>query len=101
MIQVKIIRDSVVTNSASFLSQEEAQAWLSNHEGMGSFGSPESYTVEILDISAQLEQEAINVAALKLLADTDWYCTRLIDSGTLIPQEILTARAQARASIVR
>lgn len=101
MIQVKIIRDSVVTNSASFPSQEEAQAWLSSHEGMGTFGSPESYSIDMSDISSQVEQERINAESLKLLADTDWYCTRLIDSGTLIPQEILTARAEARTKIVR
>lgn len=149
MIQVKIMRDSVVTNSASFPSQEEAQAWLSSHEGMGTFGqkrqiishpaistesqvevspavidedgveiSPaqfetqvteipareeiiEGYVVEIVDISAQLSQEVINAAALKLLAETDWMVIRQLENGTLIPSEILASRAAARAAIVR
>ena len=135
MIQVKIIRDSVVTNSGSFPSQEEAQAWLSSHEGMGTFGqkketverqvlifpavvdsegleiSPaqfeaqmvdlEGYTVEMLDISAQLEQEAINTAALKLLAESDWMITRMAETQQPVPEEVLLARAAARASIVR
>lgn len=135
MIQVKIIRDSIVTNSASFPSQEEAQAWLDRHEGIGTFGqkketverqvlifpavidseglevSPaqfeaqmvdlEGYTVEMLDISAQLEQEATNAAALKLLAETDWMVLRELDSGVACPQEVKDARAAARAAIVR
>jgi hypothetical protein len=149
MIQVKIIRDSVVTNSGSFPSQEEAQAWLSSHEGMGTFGqkrqvishpaisiesqveispavidedgveiSPaqfetqvteipareeiiEGYVVEIVDISAQLAQEAINAAALKLLAETDWMVIRQLENGTLIPAEVSASRAAARAAIVR
>jgi hypothetical protein len=135
MIQVKIIRDSIVTNSASFPSQEEAQAWLSSHEGMGTFGqkketverqvlifpavvdsegleiSPaqfeaqmvdlEGYTVEMLDISVQLEQEATNAAALKLLAESDWMIVREMEGGIACPQEVKDARAAARASIVR
>lgn len=135
MIQVKIIRDSVVTNSASFPSQEEAQAWLSSHEGMGTFGQKKEtverqvlifpavvdseglevspaqyeiqqvevsgYTVEMLDISAQLEQEATNAAALKLLAESDWMVLRELDGGVACPQEVKDARAAARASIVR
>jgi hypothetical protein len=135
MIQVKIIRDSVVTNSGSFPSQEEAQVWLSSHEGMGTFGqkketverqvlifpavvdsegleiSPaqfeaqmvdlEGYTVEMLDISVQLEQEATNAAALKLLAESDWMIVREMEGGIACPQEVKDARAAARASIVR
>lgn len=101
MIQISIIKESKVTNQASFPSQEEAQAWLSSHEGMGTFGSPESYSVEIVDISAQLEQEAINAAALKLLAESDWMVTRFAETGVAIPEEVLTARAAARLSIVR
>jgi hypothetical protein len=61
----------------------------------------EGYSVEITDISAQLEQEAINAAALKLLAETDWMILRQLDSGVACPQEIKEARAVARASIIR
>jgi hypothetical protein len=149
MIKISIIKNSQVTNQASFPSQEEAQAWLASHEGMGTFGqnrqvishpaistesqveispavidengveiSPaqfetqvtetpareeviEGYVVEIVDISAQLEQEAINAAALKLLAESDWMILRELDSKVACPQEVKDARAAARASIVR
>lgn len=135
MIQISIIKESQVTNQATFPTMEEAQAWLASHEGMGTFGQKASsqtvqveispavvdsegveispaqfeeqqieisgYSVEIVDISAQLEQEATNTAALKVLAESDWYVTRLAETGVAIPEEVLTARAAARLSIVR
>lgn len=135
MIKISIIKNLQVTNSAQFPSQEEADAWLARHEGMGTFGqkketverqvlifpavvdseglevSPaqfeaqmvdlEGYTVEMLDISTQLEQEAINASALRLLAESDWMILRELDSGVACPQEVKDARAAARASIVR
>lgn len=61
----------------------------------------EGYTVEMLDISAQLEQEATNASALKILAESDWMILRELDSGVACPQEVKDARAAARASIVR
>ena len=134
MIQVKIIRDSIVTNSCT-APEAEALAWLAKHEGMGTFGqkketverqvlifpavvdsegleiSPaqyeaqmvdlQGYTVEIIDISAKLEQEAINASALRLLAESDWMVTRMAETQQPVPEEVLLARAAARASIVR
>lgn len=136
MFKISIIKNSQVTNSAQFPSQEEADAWLSRHEGMGTFGTPayttqqqveifpavideegneispaqfetqdfqipSTYTVEITDISAQLAQEAINASALQVLAESDWYVARLAETGVAIPEEVSSARAAARASIVR
>lgn len=34
--------------------------------------------------------------AKQYLADTDWYATRYAETGTAIPEEVLTKRAQAR-----
>lgn len=135
MKQINIIKNGQVTNSAQFSSQEEADAWLARHEGMGTFGqkketverqvlifpavvdsegleiSPaqfeaqmvdlEGYTVEIIDISAQLEQERINSESLKFLAESDWMVTRMAETQQPVPEEVLLARAAARASIVR
>lgn len=137
MIKISILKESLLTNQATFPTMEEAQAWLSHHEGMKSFGEPSrtvqqevelfpaviaedgsvlqeavtemqevhipgSYEVEILDITSQLEQEATNAAALKVLADTDWMVIRSItELDQPVPQEILTARAEARAKIVK
>jgi hypothetical protein len=46
------------------------------------------------------EQEEVNAVSLKYLSDTDWYVTRYAETGATIPQEILDARAAARAAIV-
>lgn len=65
------------------------------------FQIPATYTVEITDISAQLTQEATNASALQVLAESDWYVTRLAETGVAIPEEVSSARTAARASIVR
>lgn len=62
---------------------------------------PAEYTVQITDITAELEQERINAEALKYLADTDWMIIREVDSGVVCPADVKLARAQARAKIVR
>ena len=41
-----------------------------------------------------------NVDSRVYLAQTDWYVVRLFETGAAIPQEILDARAAARAAIV-
>jgi hypothetical protein len=152
MKQLSITKSGVLTNQASFETQEELDAWLNKHIGMGSFGSPryemqsveispavlemqeildeqgasfdppqfeeveiqaavfedqqvevnpDGYEISIEDISAQLAQAAINESALAYLASTDWYVTRFAETSLAIPQDILDARAAARAAIVR
>jgi len=59
------------------------------------------YTIEIEDVTAQLEQERINREALEYLASTDWLIIRELDAGVACPAEIKQARAEARARIVR
>ena len=59
------------------------------------------YEYEIVDITSEIEQEAINKEALAYLAATDWYVTRFTESGVQIPEEIKAARAEARARIVK
>lgn len=62
---------------------------------------PVQYTTEITDISSQVAQDSTNTTSLKYLADTDWYVIRYLETGVAIPADITTARAAARASIVR
>lgn len=59
------------------------------------------YTIEVIDITAQVEQEKTNAEALEYLASTDWMIIREIDSGLSCPAEIKAERAAARARIVR
>lgn len=42
----------------------------------------------------ELNQKRLN--AKKYLSETDWYITRQAETGTPIPEEVLTKRAQAR-----
>lgn len=59
------------------------------------------YTVEIEDISAQLEQDRINRESQEYLDSTDWMIIRELDAGIACPAEVRQARAEARARIVR
>lgn len=45
-------------------------------------------------------QEEINAENRAYLASTDWYIIRQQETGTPVPQDILDARAAARAAIV-
>lgn len=55
--------------------------------------TPPTITEE--DIAAD-NQRTIRNTAKKYLADTDWYVTRYTETGTAIPEDIATARTQAR-----
>src|SRR6478735_4031317 len=98
MKQIKVIRNGEVTNILPYNTEAEI-AHFEKHVGMGSFG--EEFTTEVEDLTDKLEQERINREALQYLAETDWYFIRLMDSRTLVPQEIIEARAAARARIIR
>lgn len=136
MFVVSIKKNEKLTNQGQFPTMEEAQAWLSHHEGMKTFGEPArtvqqqvelspaiiaedglvlqeavtemqeivipaSYEVEIIDITSQFAQEAINAEAMKLLADTDWLIIRELDAGIPCPAEIKAQRQAARERIVK
>lgn len=47
----------------------------------------------------QIEQRKINQQALAYLASTDWYVTRFAETGVKVPEDVLTNRATARASV--
>jgi hypothetical protein len=49
-------------------------------------------------LAAQAQQQT-NATARAYLASTDWYAIRLAETGVEIPEEILEARAAARASV--
>lgn len=63
--------------------------------------TPAEYEILISDCSEEVAQAAINSEALAYLASTDWYILREMDEGTPCPEEIKTARAEARAKVVR
>jgi hypothetical protein len=121
-IQIKRLSDNAITHGAQFESMEEANAWIALNEAKSPcpwgikarvdlVGNPDGSTYEVqveqtyeiisTDISAQVEQEAINASALAYLASTDWMVTRAIERGEELSAEFKAEREAARASIVR
>jgi len=62
---------------------------------------PAEFTIEIVDITAQVEQERINAESLAYLASTDWMVIRQMDSGIPMPEDVKQARQEARNKIVK
>lgn len=58
------------------------------------------YSIEIEDVTVQLEQQKINEEARVYLASTDWMVLRMMDIGTPIPEGIQVLRQQARDRIL-
>lgn len=61
---------------------------------------PSEYSVEIIDVTAELEQLRVNREAEEYLKSTDWYILRSID-GEACSQEVKDLRAAARLAIVK
>ena len=57
------------------------------------------YSVEFVDISAQLEQEAVNAAAKAYLASTDYVVVRAMERGEELSAEFKAERQEARERI--
>ena len=60
---------------------------------------PAEYTIEIEDITAQVEQQKINAEALAYLAETDWLMIRELEIGKAMPEEIKIKRQEARDKV--
>lgn len=81
-----------VPNTAGNRHAVDILEWIAE----GNTPEPE-FTQEELDSQAQ---QVINSESLAYLASTDWYVIRLQETGVVIPQDILDARAEARLAIV-
>lgn len=57
------------------------------------------YTVEITDITAEVEQQRINIEALQYLASTDWLIVREVETQVVCSADIKLERAAARSRI--
>jgi hypothetical protein len=73
---------------------------LINEDGSTSIvDHPAEYTLEEEDITERFQYAKDKEEALKLLADTDWYIIRELDSGVPCPPDIKAARQAAREKI--
>ena len=75
-------------------AQEMQSIYLENYKG-------DEYTVEIVDVTEEVNQNKINQESLKYLLDTDWYIVREYDTGIPCPPEVKQLRAEARSKIVK
>lgn len=80
---------------------EDPTQWIADCVANNYWGQPDEYTIEILDITTQIEQDKINAEASAYLAETDWLVIREMDSGIVCPADIKAKRAEARLKIVR
>ena len=67
MIQISIKKQEQITNQASFPTMEEAQAWQSHHNLIGSFGRPAIY--ETISVCIQ---EEVRGTTQKLVAEAEF-----------------------------
>ena len=67
-------------------------AWIAE----GNVPAPEFTDAEI----AANAQSSINSESLEYLKSTDWYITRHAETGVAVPDDVTTARAEAREAIV-
>lgn len=58
------------------------------------------FDVVYTDVTSDELAKKESIEAKKFLNDTDWYCARFVDSGTVIPQEIKDLRAAARLKVI-
>lgn len=60
---------------------------------------PAEYTIEIEDITSEVEQQKANAEALAYLASTDWLMIRELEIGKPMPEEIKIKRQEARDKV--
>lgn len=66
-IQISIKKQEQITNQGLFSSMEEAQAWLTKHEGMKTFGQPKQIIQQQIELEpAVIEKQMILVKEAQL-----------------------------------
>lgn len=60
---------------------------------------PAEYTIEIEDITAQVELEAEQGEARRYLNETDWMIIRELEGGKKVPSKVKDSRAEARLKL--
>lgn len=60
---------------------------------------PAEYSIEIEDITEEVEQQKANAEALAYLAETDWMMIRELENGKPMPEEVKIKRQEARDKV--
>ena len=99
MVEVESpVRDdgSILPNHKN-LGQLEVDAEDKHYKYYKQDGTPDHERMEAME--THKNQSEVNTEAMKYLADTDWYVTRLQELGTKIPAEVSRNRQKARKAI--
>jgi hypothetical protein len=100
MIKISIIKNAQITNQASFPTMEEAQTWISYHEGMKSFGQPKQVVQQQVELSpavlaedgSVLQEAEFEMQEVELAGE---YEVEVLDISTQLAQEKINVEAQA------
>lgn len=92
-VQKELEDGSIVTEDVVMPAVEE--------ESYMEYFFPAEYTIEITDITVEIEQEKANAEALAYLAETDWLMIRELEIGKPMPEEIKIKRQEARDKVVK
>lgn len=100
MIQVSIKKQKQITNQGFFPSMEEAQAWLTKHEGMRTFGQPKQIIQQQVELSPAviaedgsiLQEAVLETKEIELAGDYDVEITNITSQ---LEQEKINAEALA------
>jgi hypothetical protein len=92
MKQITIKKNGQITNGpASFPTMEEAQAWLSHHEGMKSFGEPAQTIQQQVELSpAVLETQQVLVKEAELDEEGNEISPAEYEEQEVVIQEAVT-----------
>jgi len=85
----------------TFTTQEKHRFWqLQRHELTEDEQAEVQRYIDTIEVDGALtEQLAQNQQAKKILASTDWYVIRFLETGVPVPPEITDMRAKARELI--
>lgn len=100
---IKVLIHSQIHGEMYLLKENmsETEAFVASAKESLHYGDESQCQFELVDVSAEMEQEKINAEALKYLADTDWLLIRSMETGIPMPEEVKAKRAEARLKIVK
>jgi hypothetical protein len=82
-----------------FKTLELAQTWVDERVNKNTWGKPDQYTIEIIDLTEQYAKIKATEDAYQYLADTDYMVVRVAE-GYPLPEEVKIKREESR-NIIR
>jgi hypothetical protein len=92
-----VIQEALLDEQGEEISPEVTE----DHQELVKEEIPAAFTLELEDVSAQLEQEKINREAMEYLDSTDWMVIRAAERGEELSPEFKAERQAARNRIIK